>query len=77
LGLCGGRGAWSAAGNSAPQIAQGFVDDGAEQVTLEAGFLWHKLTRASPRLGLRAEITNFAAGRRASRVDAGHVDQHR
>jgi cellobiose phosphorylase len=54
-----GAGAWSATGNAAPQIAQGFVDDDAEQVTLEAGFLWHKLTRANPRLGLRAEITNF------------------
>jgi hypothetical protein len=54
-----GAGAWSAAGVSAPQIAQGFTEDD-EQVTLEAGFLWHKLTRTSSRLGLRAAITNFA-----------------
>lgn len=53
-----GAGAWSATGNSAPQIAQGFVDD-VEQVTLEAGFLWHKVTRADPRLGLRAEVTSL------------------
>jgi cellobiose phosphorylase len=54
-----GVGAWSATGNSAPQIAQNFVDDNAEQVTLEAGFLWHKITRTSVRAGLCAEITNF------------------
>jgi cellobiose phosphorylase len=52
-------GAWSAAGNSAPQIARNFVHEDAEQVTLEAGFLWHKVTRESLRVGLRAEITNF------------------
>lgn len=50
-----GTGAWSATGNSAPQIAQA----DAERVTLEAGFLWHKITRESPQIGLRAEITNF------------------
>jgi cellobiose phosphorylase len=54
-----GVGPWSAAGNSAPQMAHRFVDDGAEQVTLEAGFLWHKVTRDGPQVGLRAEITNF------------------
>ena len=30
-----------------------------EQVTLEAGSLWHKVTRESAQFGLRAEITNF------------------
>jgi len=40
-------------------MAHRFVDDGAEQVTLEAGFLWHKVTRDGPQVGLRAEITNF------------------
>ena len=50
-----GTGAWSATGNSAPQIAQA----DAERVTLEAGFLWHKITRESPQIDLRAEITNF------------------
>ncbi len=50
-----GMGAWSATGNSAPQIAQSDV----EQVTLEAGFLWHKVTRESAQFGLRAEIASF------------------
>ena len=50
-------GAWSATGNSAPQIAQSLED--AERVTLDAGLLWHKVTRESPQFGLRAEITNF------------------
>ena len=53
-----GAGAWSAAGNSAPQVAASFAA-GAEQVTLEAGFLWHKVTRESPQFGLRAEITSI------------------
>jgi hypothetical protein len=30
-----------------------------ERVALEAGFLWHKVTRESPYVGLRAEIVNF------------------
>lgn len=48
--------AWSATGNSAPQIAQRLED--VEQVTLEAGFLWHKVTRTNESLGLRAEVIN-------------------
>jgi cellobiose phosphorylase len=54
-----GYGAWSATGNSARQIAQRFVAEDAEQVELQAGFLWHQVTRRNPALGLRAEITNF------------------
>jgi cellobiose phosphorylase len=54
-----GHGAWSATGNSAPQTAQAFVGDVGEQVRLEAGFLWHRVTRESAALGLQAEITNF------------------
>ncbi|MGC9400704.1 MAG: GH36-type glycosyl hydrolase domain-containing protein [Anaerolineae bacterium] len=46
---------WSATGNSAAQIAGTL---GEEAVTLEAGILWHKVTRTNPALGLRAEITN-------------------
>ncbi|MBN1121204.1 MAG: cellobiose phosphorylase [Anaerolineae bacterium] len=45
---------WSAAGNSARQIA-----DDADQVSLEAGLLWHKITRSSDTFGLQAEITSF------------------
>jgi cellobiose phosphorylase len=53
-----GREAWSATGNSAAQIAQRFTAD-AEWVGLEAGFLWHRVARTNPALGLRAEITSF------------------
>jgi cellobiose phosphorylase len=52
-----GREAWSVTGNSAPQIAQRL--NHAEVVKLEAGFLWHTLTRLNAALGLRAEVTNF------------------
>lgn len=51
---------WSAAGNSARQIADG----AGETVTLEAGLLWHTITRENREIGLRAEITNV--------VPAGH-----
>jgi cellobiose phosphorylase len=54
-----GYGAWSATGNSARQIAQSFVAEDAEQVEVQAGFLWHQVTRTNPTLGLRAEIINF------------------
>ncbi|MBN1890327.1 MAG: cellobiose phosphorylase [Thermoflexales bacterium] len=53
------NGAWSVAGNSAPQVGRNFTAGEAEQVSLEAGFLWHKITRRNAQLGLRAEITNF------------------
>lgn len=46
---------WSATGNSAAQIAGTL---GEEEVALEAGILWHKVTRANPALGVQAEITN-------------------
>jgi len=47
---------WSVMGSSAPQGA-GLM--GEEDVTLEAGFLWHKITRQNAALGLRAEIMSF------------------
>lgn len=53
-----GHGAWSASGNSSRQLAQRFsgVED---EVIMEGGFLWHKVTRVSSQLGVTAEITNF------------------
>ena len=53
-----GRGAWSGAGQSAPQIARRFGAED-ETVTLQAGFLWQTVTRLNPGLGLRAEVTSF------------------
>ena len=52
-----GHGPWSLTGNAAAQIAKRFEQD-VEQVTLEAGLLWHKLIRENQQLGLKAEITN-------------------
>jgi cellobiose phosphorylase len=54
-----GYGPWSAAGHSAPQIARTFDPAATETVTLEAGLLWHRVTRENKEIGLRAEITNF------------------
>lgn len=53
-----GKGAWSAAGNSARQNAA-FYDEAADESLLEAGLLWHRVTRESSDLGLRAQITSF------------------
>ena len=53
-----GEGPWSLTGNSAAQIAERFRHD-VEQVTLEAGLLWHTLRRENRQLNLKAEITNF------------------
>ncbi len=53
-----GQEAWSATGNSAAQVARRFSPD-AEDVHVLAGFLWHRVVRTDPRLGLRAEITSF------------------
>ncbi len=47
---------WSVSGHSAAQIAGA---SGAEEVTLEAGLLWHKVTRVNAALGLRAEAISF------------------
>jgi cellobiose phosphorylase len=63
-----GYGAWSATGNSALQIAGNFVGEGAERVELEAGFLWHKVTRANSSIGLQAEVVNFVP------PDSDHVE---
>jgi cellobiose phosphorylase len=53
-----GAGPWSAAGASAAQVAQAGQPD-EDQVSLEAGFLWQRLTRLNRRTGLQAEITSF------------------
>ena len=49
---------WSATGNSAPQVARTFIP-GDETVSLEAGLLWHKVTRENRQAGLRAEVLSF------------------
>ena len=52
-------GAWTVSGNAAPQIAQQFSSEDPEEVSLEAGFLWHKLIRTNQKIGLQAETINF------------------
>lgn len=52
------KGAWSASGNSVKQTS-GVFTGGEEQVTLEAGFLWHKITRVNKDFGLESVITSF------------------
>ena len=54
-----GAGPWSVTGNSAKQTATQFTQDASEIFAMEAGILWHKVTRINPELGLKAEITNF------------------
>ncbi|MEK4235750.1 GH36-type glycosyl hydrolase domain-containing protein [Paenibacillus sp. FSL H7-0714] len=53
-----GKGAWSAAGNSAKQNAA-FYTPSADDAVLEAGFLWHRVTRSNSEMGVKAEITSF------------------
>lgn len=53
-----GKGVWSAAGNSARQNAE-FYSHEADEAVLEAGFLWHRVTRSSKVLGIKAQVTSF------------------
>lgn len=53
-----GKGIWSATGKSAAQEADLFTDQKDETV-LEAGFMWHKISRVSKRYGIASEITSF------------------
>lgn len=54
----GREGAWSAAGVSAAQEAKKFSHP--EKTALEAGLLWHRVTRENAEWNLRSEIVNFA-----------------
>ncbi|MEK4063657.1 MULTISPECIES: GH36-type glycosyl hydrolase domain-containing protein [unclassified Paenibacillus] len=53
-----GKGAWSAAGNSARQHAQAY-ESTSDDSELEAGLLWHRVTRESRELGIKAQITSI------------------
>uniref|UniRef100_UPI00406D2E1B GH36-type glycosyl hydrolase domain-containing protein n=1 Tax=Paenibacillus sp. FSL L8-0436 TaxID=2954686 RepID=UPI00406D2E1B len=53
-----GKGAWSAAGNSARQHAQAY-EPNSDDSELEAGLLWHRVTRESRELGIKAQITSI------------------
>lgn len=53
-----GKGAWSATGMSASSMATLFTDE-KEFTELEAGIMWHKMTRVSKTLGVKSEILSF------------------
>ena len=53
-----GLGAWSATGVSAAQQAEVFSED-KEKTELEAGVMWHKVTRESKKYGMKSEIISF------------------
>ncbi|OVE68924.1 cellobiose phosphorylase [Clostridium diolis] len=53
-----GIGAWSATGVSAAQQAEAFSED-KEATELEAGIMWHKMTRKSKKYGIKSEIISF------------------
>ncbi len=53
-----GKGIWSATGASAEEKAAAFTDR-QEKSTLEAGIMWHKMTRESKKYQLRSTITSF------------------
>ncbi len=69
-----GYGAWSATGNSARQIAQRCVAEDGEHVELQAGFLWHQVTRRNPALGLEAAITSFVPSGEDLPAEASRVE---
>ncbi|WP_429144453.1 GH36-type glycosyl hydrolase domain-containing protein [Anaerotaenia torta] len=49
---------WSAVGKSASQEAKSFLGE-KEETVLEAGVMWHKLSRTSKELGLQSEVLSF------------------
>lgn len=53
-----GYGAWSVTGNSARQNAELFSSS-KEYSHVEAGFLWHSLTRENGQLGVKAETISY------------------
>lgn len=53
-----GKGYWSACGVSAEQEFQKYTDK-QDKSSLEAGFMWQKLHRASEKYGLQSEILSF------------------
>jgi len=58
-----GKGVWSLTGVSSLQEADRFLNKKCEKTSLEAGFLWQKVTRENSERKLRSEIVNFAPAR--------------
>ena len=55
-----GAGVWSATGMSAEQEAARFTT-GQDTSKVEAGLMWHKVSRSSKKYSLHSEITSFVA----------------
>ena len=53
-----GYGAWSVTGASGKQKYEVF-DKNKENTKLEAGIMWHKITRESQNIGIKSEVTSF------------------
>ena len=53
-----GKGVWSATGNSS-EAEYGRAIGQAQESVLEAGLMWHRVTRKSEKYGLKAAITSF------------------
>ncbi len=53
-----GKGCWSATGMSAEAIAKRFEKE-KDKGNVEAGFMWHRVTRESLKYSLRSVITSF------------------
>lgn len=53
-----GKGVWSAVGASAAQESRRFTKE-QDESSLEAGYMWHKLTRKSKEYAVSAELTSF------------------
>lgn len=53
-----GKGIWSATGRSARQEAMLFTEE-KEETSLEAGVMWHKVSRTSKDYGIKSEIISF------------------
>jgi cellobiose phosphorylase len=66
------RAPWSCTGQSAAQIAARHTD-AADRVTLEAGLLWHTVTRENTAVGLRATITSLVPADTADTVELMRV----
>lgn len=53
-----GKGIWSVTGASSGQRALAFTS-GEEEVTVQAGYMWHKVKRNSHAYGISGEITSY------------------
>lgn len=55
-----GKGVVSLTGASAEEESKRFLSEKEARTTLEAGFMWHKLSHAMPEMGLESEILSFS-----------------